>query len=64
MLITWRDPFEPKGPLKCTPNFFFVAVMSFLAPLTGSLPQCERSEVKGNRSKPEHEWLNPAVAPD
>lgn len=37
--------------------------MSFLAPLTGSLPQCERSEVKGNRLKPEHEGLNPAVAP-
>lgn len=34
-----------------------------ISPLTGSLPQWERSKVKGNRSKPEHEWLNPAVAP-
>lgn len=34
-----------------------------ISPLTGSLPQWERSKVKGNRSKPEHEWLNPSVAP-
>lgn len=34
-----------------------------ISPLTGSLPQWERSEVKGNRSKPEHEWLNLSVAP-
>lgn len=34
-----------------------------ISPLTGNLPQWERSKVKGNRSKPEHEWLNPSVAP-
>lgn len=39
------------------------AVMSCLAALNDGMPQRDRSEVIGNRSKPEHEWLNPAVAP-
>lgn len=43
---------------------FHSFLLQCLSQLTVSLQQRESSEVRGDASKPEHERLNPAAAPD